>query len=231
MNTKVSILITTITAMLFASATITAQNTLTSDESVVINGIKWATRNVDAPGTFTANPEDFGMFYQWNSNIGWSATNPLTPSDGVSTWNPDWNKRNPDGSINKSQRWHTTNNICPTGWRIPSKQELEKLVAASSVWTTLNGVNGRLFGSGDNTIFLPAAGGRWYSDSSLPEKDGALLRKGRYWSRTPNIEFDNHSYALFFYYSYALIFGNTGILSFSGIDKHPMGYCIRCVAE
>jgi len=32
------------------------------DEGVVINGIRWATRNVDAPGTFVDNPEDAGMF-------------------------------------------------------------------------------------------------------------------------------------------------------------------------
>ena len=228
MNTKVSILITTITAMLFILVPITAQNTLTSDEGVIINGIKWATRNVDAPGTFTANPEDFGMFYQWNSNVGWSAADPLIPSDGISTWNPDWNKRNLDGSINTSQRWHATNNVCPAGWRIPSKQELEKLVSAGSVWITVNGVNGRLFGSGDNTIFLPAAGCRMHSDGRHPRyiKDGALPRIGYYWSRTPNIEFYNN-----YSYSYALLFGNTGVLSFSGIDEHSMGYSIRCVTE
>jgi len=39
---------------------------LTYDEGVVINGVKWATRNVAAPGTFAANPQDAGMFYQWN---------------------------------------------------------------------------------------------------------------------------------------------------------------------
>ena len=29
---------------------------------VEINGLMWATRNVDKPGTFAENPEDFGMF-------------------------------------------------------------------------------------------------------------------------------------------------------------------------
>ena len=233
MNTKASILIT---AMLFILTGSIAQKSSVDplfDEGVVINGIKWATRNVDAPGTFTANPEDFGMFYQWNSNVGWSASDPLTPSDSTSTWNSEWNKRNPDGSINKSQKWQTTNNVCPAGWRIPSKQELEKLVAAGSVWATVNGINGRLFGSGDNTIFLPAADCRMLSDGSRPMyiKDGALPRMGSYWSRTPNIEFDNYLYALFFYYSYALNFGNTGVLSFSGVDKHSWGYSVRCVTE
>lgn len=35
-----------------------------TDEGVEINGLIWATRNVDAPGTFAKNPEDYGMYYQ-----------------------------------------------------------------------------------------------------------------------------------------------------------------------
>jgi len=50
---------------LAGSATMFAQET-----GVVINGVTWATRNVDAPGTFVANTKDAGMFYQWNSKVG-----------------------------------------------------------------------------------------------------------------------------------------------------------------
>ena len=50
---------------------------LTHDAGVVINGIKWATRNIDAPGTFSVNPESLGMLYQWNKKIGWSSSNPM----------------------------------------------------------------------------------------------------------------------------------------------------------
>ena len=39
----------------------------TTDLGVVINGVKWATRNVAAPGKFATSPEDAGMFYQWNA--------------------------------------------------------------------------------------------------------------------------------------------------------------------
>ena len=38
------------------------------DKGVEINGIRWATQNVDKPGTFVLNPEDLGMFYQWIDN-------------------------------------------------------------------------------------------------------------------------------------------------------------------
>ena len=45
--------------------------------------------------------------------------------------------------------------VCPFGW---SPGGFESLAASGSEWATLNGVNGRWFGSGDNRVFLPAAG-------------------------------------------------------------------------
>ncbi len=55
---------------------IRAQNRSVSDDGVVINGIKWATRNVETPGTFARNPWDFGLIYTFDSAqevcpIGW----------------------------------------------------------------------------------------------------------------------------------------------------------------
>ena len=52
------------------------------------------------------------------------------------------------------------NNACPSGWRLPTYEEIKKLIDGDSQWTTINGVGGRIFGSGNNTIFLPAAGSR-----------------------------------------------------------------------
>ena len=71
--------------MVFTVISITAQ-TKTTDTGVVINGVKWATRNVDIPGTFAANPEDAGMFYQWNRKIGWTCGEPMINSNGGTMW-------------------------------------------------------------------------------------------------------------------------------------------------
>ena len=38
----------------------------THDEGVVINGVRWATRNVDMPGTFAENPENKGSHFIWD---------------------------------------------------------------------------------------------------------------------------------------------------------------------
>ena len=53
-------------ALLFASCGArrnAGQDPAIFDEGVVINGIRWATRNVDTPGTFTQNPENVGSFF------------------------------------------------------------------------------------------------------------------------------------------------------------------------
>ena len=78
---------------------------LVTDEGIVINGIKWATRNVGAPGTFANSPTDRGMFYQWNSTTGWSSTAPLVSTDG-SSWNNSWN-----GGGATVTTWETKNNV------------------------------------------------------------------------------------------------------------------------
>ena len=64
----------------------------------------------------------------------------------------------------------------------PSRDQINELVDnCTSVWTTQNGVNGRKFtGPNGGTIFLPAAGNRWYGEFNLA---GSY---GDYWSSTLN---------------------------------------------
>ena len=147
------------------------QVSFTTIAGVNINGTIWATRNVDYPGTFAENPEDAGMFYQWNRKIGWSSTYPIINSNGGTTWD----STKPTGST-----WEKENDPCPTGWRVPTDAELQSLIDAGSKWATLNGVKGSYFGSGDNTLFLPAAGERYYYGGSLFNWN----LDGYYWSST-----------------------------------------------
>jgi len=184
-------------------------NSTTSESGVVINGVKWATRNVDKPGTFAAKPEDAGMFYQWNSKIGWSAIDPMKNSDGGTTWN----RLTEDISISS---WRTSNNPCPKGWRLPTREELLKFEDAG-VWTTQNGVVGCRFGSGSNTIFLPAAGERYFNDGDIRNKDSY----GSYWSST---RVSGYYTAYYFYFAQL----NAGSNSYGNTTY---GYSIRCVAE
>ena len=136
------------------------------DEGVVINGVRWATRNASSFRNFATNPEDFGMLFQWNRRRAWNSENePVT----------GWTRTTPGGT-----EWVAENNPCPPGWRLPTDAELESLEEAGSRWTTRDGVNGRLFGTTPNQIFLPAAGLR-STASGARDNVGS---SGHYWSGT-----------------------------------------------
>ena len=178
-----------------------AQNN-TTDEGVEINGIIWATRNVDVPGTFAENPEDAGMFYQWNRRVGWSASNPMVNSDGGSTW---------DRTEATGTTWESSNDPCPAGWRVPTQAELQSLSNVTSIWTTINGVNGRLFGFSPNQIFLPAVGTRMWSNGGL------LAVNGNFWSNAPSGGFNAHNLAI----------TSSGVAMLT--DSRASGRSVRCV--
>jgi uncharacterized protein (TIGR02145 family) len=162
-----------------------------SEKGVVINGVRWATRNIDAPGTFAANPEDVGKLYQFNRKKAWPATAGILTgwTSGVIT--------GPGGDERARIHWEKANDPSPAGWRVPSITELGKLLDANmvnSVWTTQNGVKGYKFTdkATGNSIFLPAAGYR----STYIEDDCSLegvSEIGFYWSSTPSSSFSAYS--------------------------------------
>ena len=122
------------------------QNSATYDSGVVINGVRWATRNVDAPGTFVTSPENPGMFFQWGRRQGWAATGDVT----------GWNN-----SMLESTTWKAENDPCPAGWRVPTDEELLSLGNVGGILhSTANGILGYWFGYGSSGMFIPIAGMR-----------------------------------------------------------------------
>ena len=153
-----------------ATYRVTVKYDATHDKGVTIKGVKWATRNVGRPNEFANSPEDKGMFYQWNRNIGWNATGGT------------WDKTIPTGTT-----WETTKNVCPEGWRVPTVNEWKSLLNSGSTWNE----NGRLF---DGKIFLPAAGYRKGEDGKLEESD----KSGHYWSSEPDESVAEGAYKFYF---------------------------------
>ena len=128
------------------------------------NGPKFAEYNVGAANN---KAEDYGGYYCWGSSID-KASNPVYNSGSDALTGTD----------------DTATNLWGSNWRMPTKAELDSLIAnCDVVWTTVNGVKGRKFtGKGDyasNSVFLPAAGYCYYG-SSYESGDG-----GYYWSSTP----------------------------------------------
>jgi uncharacterized protein (TIGR02145 family) len=172
--------------------------------------VKWANRNVDAPGTFAASPEEAGMYYQWNRKIGWSSTTPLINSNGDTIW---------DSSVPTGNFWEKSNDPCPTGWRVPTLGELNSL--PGSQWATVNGVDGRIFGSDDKIVFFPAVGLR--SSYNGAWGYGYPGKTGSYWSGTPFMYSSESAYCLTFY-------------NHDRVDRdysltRSYGFPIRCVSE
>ncbi|GHV35594.1 hypothetical protein FACS1894178_5500 [Bacteroidia bacterium] len=174
------------------------------DTGVVINGVKWATRNVDEPGNFAATAESAGKIYQWNRIKAW---------DAVTVNVTGWDASNATGTS-----WETENDPSPEGWRVPLQAELNSLLDAEKVtneWVT-SPVNGRRFTdiASGNTLFLPAAGYRDGSDGTL----NYAGTYGYYWSSTANGT--TSAYGLDFR-------SNSTNMNISG---RRYGYCVRAVA-
>ena len=179
--------------------TITPATTPTTDPGVVINGIRWATRNVDMPGTFAQHPHDAGMLFQWNRHQGWASTGFVT----------GWDVTVPIGTA-----WYAANDPCPQGWRVPTQQELQSLNNADAGWIMHNGVNGRLFGTAPNQLFLPA--------TALRGTFGTLQVVGYwgcYWSSTANDA--SSGWHLWFTSDHSLV----------TTTSRAVGFSVRCVSE
>ena len=207
------LLITLSILTLFANCTKASDNnSATHDEGVVINGIRWATRNVDMPGTFAETPESFGMLFQWNRRKAWNAVD-----EDVEGW---------DSSIPEGTKWYAENDPCPEGWRVPTREELESLHSVGNVWR-IRGVRGSLFGDRYNQVFLPATNTRRSSNG----REESLF--GTYWSSTPY--YGRFAYFLFFarhtVWHHRNSFENfvESRIVGSGIRSH--GHSVRCVAK
>ncbi|MDR0606641.1 MAG: hypothetical protein LBG80_20410 [Bacteroidales bacterium] len=89
--------------------------------------------------------------------------------------------------------------VCPQGWRLPTKEEFQRLINTGYSWKTVSGIKGQLFGSGEKTVFLPASG---YSNDEYIEHAGG---SGFYWTSSYG---DNEPFYLGFSSSKAKMFDN-----------------------
>jgi len=203
-----------VTALSLGETTIIAKAGNKTDICIVkvrdgakINGVIWATCNVDDFGTFAPTPESANMLYQWNRPTAWNNTD-----ENVEGW---------DNSIPEGTKWAAANDPSPDGWRIPTMSEIASLLDTRKVkqeFITQNEVRGVKFTDIDTkcSIFLPATGYRLNDGFLIPAYDGY----GYYWSSTG----DNSSTAC------CLMFFNGYIDLSSGMQK-IVGASIRCVAE
>lgn len=151
-----------------------------SDE-VVVNGVTWATKNLQKPKTFAASPTAPGLFYQHDriyafEIIGTTRTN--YNEDGTVGASSLWSSY-----YSSSAAWPATSDPCPTGYRVPTKAEIATLNDTANVtaeWIAADGATlaGYKFtdNTSNNSVFFPAAG------NCASAAVGEVGTKGYYWS-------------------------------------------------
>ena len=163
------------------------------------SGTLWATMNIGAN-----SPEEYGDYFAWGETTpkdvyNWSTykwcngdyalltkycTNSSYGYNGFTDGKTELDPEDDAATANWGEEW-----------RMPSKDQIQELINnCTTEWTTVNGVNGRLFTSNHNgaSLFLPAAGYRW--DSSLD--DGGTY--GGYWSRTLDSSYPDDACNVYF---------------------------------
>ena len=184
------------------------------------SGTLWATCNIGAN-----TPDDYGDLFAWGEtksdtelgkfNYAWSTYQLCNGSASTLT------KYNTvDGKTVLEAVDDAATAIWGSNWQTPSKEQFEELLNSSyttTVWTTYNGVFGRLFISNVNSksIFLPAAGTFIYLKKYY---DG-----GYYHTRT--LKASNPQQA------YYLLFNNEGRLVVNSDGDRCFGLSIRPVVK
>ena len=161
------------------------------------SGTIWATRNVGA-----SYPEDYGDYFAWGetapkSYYDWSTYKWCNGTYSTLTKYCTNSNYGSNGFVdNKTELDPSDDAACAhyPGGRMPSQAQTQELYDYCTwQWTQRNRVNGQLVtGPNGNTMFLPAAGHRWYESLYLVGSDGL------YWSRTLASSHPEGAYGLYF---------------------------------
>lgn len=184
------------------------------------SGTKWATMNVGA------NSEtDYGLYFQWGDTQGYTASQ-VGSGEGQKYFG--WaDYKYGDGTSSPGATGMTKYNATDGktlldieddavaanwggSWKMPTEaqfQELLNTANCTNVWTTVDGVNGRLFTSvrNGNTLFIPAAGFAYSGSMNSVGDYGCVWSSSLYSSNVKNgrfLYFDSNSVSVGDYYRY-----------------------------
>ena len=173
------------------------------------SGTKWACCNIGA-----SSPTEYGDYFAWGETApkdmyNWSTYKWCSGDyDQLTKYCTD-SDLGYNGFVDNKTELDLEDDAATanwgSGWRMPSLTQIQELIdSCTSEWTTINGVDGRLFKSKKNSasLFLPAAGCR--GDGEL----GGLGSYGFYWSRTLRSGLPGNALALYFDSGY--VFWNFG---------------------
>ena len=149
------------------------------------SGTKWASCNVGA-----IKPEEYGGYYAW----GETEEKEFYDKSTYKFYQDDEYVN--IGSDISGTEYDVAHVKWGGNWCMPTYDDIQELRDNCTYeWTTLNSVNGTKFTSKINghSIFLPAAGGRWYGDLNNAGE------YGYYWSSMHTPDYSNLALGLYFY--------------------------------
>ena len=194
----------------FWTGTISYKNTVKS-----LTGRIWMDRNVGASSVATSatDANAYGDLFQWGRGADGHESRTAGETNIVSTSdtpghgdfiNQSSNRWRSPSNLNLWQGVTGKNNVCPVGFRIPTKDEW---AAELATWGG---------GSGFASVLKLPLGGHQHPTLSTPWQVGG---SGSYWSSTPND--DLHSWNL----------GLSSTTGNMGIAQQGHGFSIRCIKD
>jgi uncharacterized protein (TIGR02145 family) len=207
--------------ILCGTYSVTGQDGLTYGTVVGADGKCWLDRNLGATQVATSKTDtsSYGSYYQWGrltdghqiptSGVTSTGSNGDVPNNGglfisTTTSPDDWHS--PQNN-NLWQGVNGTNNPCPTGFRVPTKDEWVALISAASITNKDTAYS--------STLKIPVAGYRHRHDGSF----FLVGSFGIYWSSSPLST-----------YAYNLFFGS-GSADPADSENRADGYSVRCVKD
>jgi uncharacterized protein (TIGR02145 family) len=177
----------------------------------------WLDRNLGASqvATSSTDPLAYGDLFQWGRGddghqLRASTTTTTTSSTSVPghgefiVGSGDWRFPSNNSSW---QGVNGINNPCPSGWRIPTLEELE---AEMNSWSSQSNI-----GAFASPLKLPMAGERFWRDGSF-NINGP---QSAYWTSTPSASVEENARVLFFDASSSAMLGRT----------QAFGMSVRCI--
>ena len=178
--------------------------------------VKWASANIGATCEDTVESW-YGGFYAWGETETKSDYSLGTYKFGTSS---PFSKYDTDGKTILDAVDDIATLEFGSNYRIPTKAEIEELIALQNQWVNnyngVSGLNGRVFtGTNGNTLFIPAAG---YFDGSAHNNAGSIcyLWSSSLYSDVP----------IFPWY---LLFHSDSIY-LNNINRY-CGFSVRCVSK
>ncbi len=186
----------------------------------------WMDRNLGASqvATVSDDKEAYGDLFQWGRlEDGHQVREPLTGTTTIQSNDPNpthndfiisypkwYDGTSPDPSDLWQEDGTGINNPCPSGWRVPSADELE---AEKDSWNSDNAA-----GAFESELNWPVGGARNYGSGELNDAGD----HGRVWSSTANSDAYGAAFNLSF-----------GSSPDAGINSavYAFGYSVRCVRD